>query len=60
MDPTSNGITGAIQKFFEQHAGDVYAADGVLLAILVIAVIAMVCNGNGCKKGSHDDTVTRY
>ena len=58
MDPTSNGITGAIQKFFEQHAGDMYAADGVLLAILVIAVIAMVCNG--CKKGSHNDTVTRY
>ncbi|MGD1003416.1 MAG: hypothetical protein ABR884_02470 [Minisyncoccia bacterium] len=58
MDPMSNGITGAIQGFFERYGGNVYATIAVSIAILVIAVAIMVYNG--CKKGSNNDTVGRF
>ena len=58
MDPMSNGILGAIAKFFERYGGNAYATVVVLIAILVIAVVTMVYSG--CKKGSDDDTVSRF
>jgi hypothetical protein len=58
MDPMSNGITEAMQKFLERYSGNAYAGGVVLIAILVIAVVTMVYSG--CKKGSGDDTVTRF
>ena len=57
MNPMSSGIIGAIQ-FFERYGANVYGTLAALIAVFMIAIIAMVCSG--CKKGSHENTVTRF